>query len=579
MAIPPLNDWKRYPSMAHWFNPVLLLKLLNNVVLSSIFGQYADRRLMIAALDTVSPDEHVKRAEAVRANFVPDNEGAVWIDWVADLGDGFDSTYAVATLLARKQLKLDNSLTLPRGQALVMGGDQVYPTASRQAYSNQLRQAYAWAAPDHDREDDQGRPVFAIPGNHDWYDGLVLFLAFFCKEKPWHLGAWRSCQRRSYFAFQITEQWWLWAIDVQLADDMDQPQADYFKHIAGHMPPNSRIILCCAEPGWLYTDTNRNSWEIAEYAAGIAFRAKRGHTIPLLLSGDTHHYSRYVGKDQRQFITSGGGGAFLHPTHHLEPEVKVGFFDHREELKLGQMPDPHDAQESTVSAYPSLRTSRLLTLRNLYFALSNWDFSLLMGVIYFLFGVVISLRDRPDTYALVAIVFASALIGYTVKQEVSTKFKVWATSALHAGLHTVVVILAARAFVEYNAGAIHWEGRWWEVWAWLGLLAAEMMPLGFLVGSTLFGLNMMLTCLFLRMNRNDAFSSLRIGAYNNFLRIRLTQNGFEVFAVGLTDVPARDDWTSNPRHKPKVPDPEQPVFIPKIELQPHLIEKVSVKLT
>ena|ERR1700704_3074549 len=50
--------------MVRWFDPVLLLKLLNNVVLSSIFGQYADRRLIIAALDTVPLDEHVKRTES-----------------------------------------------------------------------------------------------------------------------------------------------------------------------------------------------------------------------------------------------------------------------------------------------------------------------------------------------------------------------------------------------------------------------------------------------------------------------------------------------------------------------------------
>jgi len=314
MAVPPLDDTTRYPNMARWFDPVLLLKLLNNVFLSSIFGQYADRRLIIAALDTVPLDEHVRRAEAFRQRLTTNQDGSVWIDWVADLGDGFDSTYAVASLLSRKELKVGET-PLPRGQALIMGGDEVYPTATRQAYSNQLRQPYARAAPDHDAKDDAGRPVLAIPGNHDWYDGLVLFLAFFCKEKPWHLGEWRSYQRRSYFAIRITETWWLWATDIQLADDMDQPQADYFKQIAAKMPENSKIILCSAEPGWLYTDSHRSSWEIMEYAAGIARNANRGHTIPLLLSGDTHHYSRYVGKDERQFITSGGGGGFLHPIH------------------------------------------------------------------------------------------------------------------------------------------------------------------------------------------------------------------------------------------------------------------------
>src|SRR3954467_3304670 len=122
MAVPPLDDTTRYPRMAHWFDPVLLLKLLNNVFLSSVFGQYADRRLMIAALDTVPMDEHVKRAKAIRTEFSAEAEGAIWIDWVADLGDGFDSTYAVASLLARKELKIDG-VPLPRGQALIMGGD------------------------------------------------------------------------------------------------------------------------------------------------------------------------------------------------------------------------------------------------------------------------------------------------------------------------------------------------------------------------------------------------------------------------------------------------------------------------
>lgn len=576
MADKLLQDTKRYPHMAHWFDPVLLLQLLNNVVVSSLFGQYADRRLMIAALDTVPPEEHVRRAEDFRSRLTVAKDGAVWIDWVADLGDGFDSTYAVASLLARKELKVGD-VSLPRGEALIMGGDEVYPKANRQAYMNQLRQPYEWAAPDHDRKDDKGRPVLAIPGNHDWYDGLVLFLAYFCKEKPWHLGAWRSYQRRSYFAVRLTETWWLWATDIQLADDMDQPQADYFKHIAASMPTNSRIILCSAEPGWLYTDSNRNSWEIMEYAAGIAMNAGRGHSIPLLLSGDTHHYSRYVGKDERQYVTSGGGGAFLHPTHQLEKDVSVGFVDHREALKLGTMADPADSKKTTVAAYPSFSTSRLLTLRNAFFAFSNWDFSLLMGAIYFLFASLVSLRGQPDVYVLIAAVFGSSLIGYTIKQEVSTKFKIWGSSAVHTVAHVIALIIAARCAIAFNLQHFDWRGEWWEVWAWFGLLAAEMVPVGFFVGSTLFGLNMLITCLLFRMNRNDAFSSLRIGAYNNFLKFRLTEDGFDMFAVGLERVPERDDWIANAKHDREAPDPEIPVFVPKYELKPHLIERVSVR--
>jgi hypothetical protein len=577
MADDLLNDTKSYPRMAHWFNPVLLLQLLNNVVVSSMFGQYADRRLMIAALDTVPPEEHAKRAEEFRMRLKPDEKGGSWIDWVADLGDGFDSTYAVASLLAQKELKIGNA-HLPRGEALVMGGDEVYPKATRQAYTNQLWQPYAWAAPDPDKKDDAGRPLLAIPGNHDWYDGLVLFLALFSREKTWHVGAWRSYQRRSYFAVRLTEMWWLWATDIQLADNMDQPQFDYFKHIAAHMPENSRIILCSAEPGWLYTDSNRNSWEIMEYAAGIAMNAGRGHTIPVLLSGDTHHYSRYVGSDGRQYVTSGGGGAFLHPTHQLEQDVSINFVNHREALRLGTMPDPMDSAKTIAAAYPSFSTSRSLTLRNVFFAFTNWDFSLLMGGIYFLFAALIALRDQPDVYALIATVFGASLIGYTIRQEVSRKFKIWSSAAVHAAAHVVVLVCAARYAIAFNNSHFAWNDEWWEVWKWFGLLAAEMVPVGFLVGSTLFGLNMLITCLLFRMNRNDAFSSLRISAYNNFLRFRLTEDGFDMYVVGLERVPQRKDWIANKKHEKNRPDPEIPVFVPVPDLDPHLIEKVSIRL-
>jgi hypothetical protein len=60
MTDPLLRKYRDYPRMAHWFNPLLLLKLLSNV--SSVFGQYADRRLIVAALDTVSADVHFERA-------------------------------------------------------------------------------------------------------------------------------------------------------------------------------------------------------------------------------------------------------------------------------------------------------------------------------------------------------------------------------------------------------------------------------------------------------------------------------------------------------------------------------------
>ena len=51
----------------------------------------------------------------------------LWIDYVSDLGDGFNSTYTVAHLLAQPEVDV-NGDKLKRGNILVMGGDAVYPT-------------------------------------------------------------------------------------------------------------------------------------------------------------------------------------------------------------------------------------------------------------------------------------------------------------------------------------------------------------------------------------------------------------------------------------------------------------------
>lgn len=638
MALPPLDDFKRFPKMVHWFDPVLLARLLNNVITSAMFGKYADRRLMMAALDNVAPKDHEGRARVLRIEGTLPQNGPVWFDFVADLGDGFDSTYAVASLLARSSLKLDDR-DLPRGQLLVMGGDEVYPLAERQTYANQLVQPYKWAFPDHDRTSDKGVPLYAIPGNHDWYDGLVLFSTFFLREKRTHFGSWRSRQRRSYFAIQLTETWWLWAIDIQLAEDMDQPQADYFAGIAKAMGEGDRIILCSAEPGWLYTDTNAASWSIMDYALGIAKKAQKNLVVPILLSGDTHHYSRYAAADGTQFITSGGGGAFLHPTHQLEETADITWNGEKKTLILGRSGDRSVASDpkkvgdpeqqaskiqqdqqnettgsapkkETVAVYPSMEISRGLIWRNLWFAFTNWDFSLLMSVIYIIVGVAVGVRNQWDIYIIVTLVLGAGIMSYTSDQEKVALIKtlkgwwrlqksqgkdpkkqsiereesgkqlrkaiiVTFASVLHVAAHAVAILYAAHWFAEFNDRNFALIGKWWYVWKWIALLIAEMGIVGFFVGSTIFGWNMLITGRYFRMNRNDSFSAIRIGRYNNFMRICIDGDKVTMFAIGLDDVPERDDWIDNPKMK----QPGEPHFIPRSgkELRPHLIEKVIVQ--
>ena len=106
------EDLVRLPGMTGWFGPVLLIKLLWRVIVSDLFGQYADRRLMEAALDPATKKDHVDRA---KIGLSPGNDGATWIDYVSDLGDGFDATYAIAYLLAQPRITVEGWTSRCRG--------------------------------------------------------------------------------------------------------------------------------------------------------------------------------------------------------------------------------------------------------------------------------------------------------------------------------------------------------------------------------------------------------------------------------------------------------------------------------
>ena len=72
--------------------------------------------------------------------------------------------------------------------------------------------------------------LFALPGNHDWYDGLTSFLRVFAQQRPF--GGWATEQTRSYFAVSLPQRWWLFAIDTQFDDYVDAPQLEYFHDAA-----------------------------------------------------------------------------------------------------------------------------------------------------------------------------------------------------------------------------------------------------------------------------------------------------------------------------------------------------------
>ena len=173
-------------------------------------------------------------------------------------------------------------------------------------------------------------------------------------------------------------------IDIALVYDMDQPQANYFVNIASAMTPGSKIVLCCAKPGWYRAESEDESYRTLGYAVRIIANANKGLRIPLVLSGDAHHYARYAGNGREpQFITSGGGGAYLTGTSGLKPKLTL--------LKW-----PDEPQLEFKKCYPTEQESQELLKGNFLFFPANVGFSYLLATTYTMFAFLLTYAPRVD---------------------------------------------------------------------------------------------------------------------------------------------------------------------------------------
>jgi len=328
-----------------------------------------------------------------------DKKKEFWFDYMADTGDGMKATYSIAYLILSNLyvdscggVKTRDAQTgdklLPRGQFLFIGGDTAYHTSDYIALANRVQRPFKWAY--QDVEKDTGapgnRPLFGIPGNHDYYDQLDGFRLQF--RRPIGEGPTKPCpttahipvipklslpgftrqQCSSYVALHLPFDWWLWGLDTEVGQidprqqkffcDLSEPTADQRS-----MVPPSKLILATCAPTTVFgklADPNDGKAvdAIAQLGLSQPFLPKgnpngtynwdsagdskmRAGQCRLDISGDVHHYERYWGpksvkaEDSRQnarakapsadsyaSVVSGAGGAFHHPSATFVDEVR-----------------------------------------------------------------------------------------------------------------------------------------------------------------------------------------------------------------------------------------------------------------
>ena len=511
--------------MVGWYDPWQLIQTAQHVVVSTIFGENADFRV-IEALSAPEAEIH----DFSRANDgTPRNE--LWIDYVADAGDGWNSTYAIAECVAQRRLVLTNHPDpLGRGAVLVFGGDEVYPAASRKEYERRLVDPYECALK---RTDPPNPQVFAIPGNHDWYDSLVSFTRLFC-GKDWFAG-WRAPQSRSYFALQLPHRWWLIGLDMQLESDIDPAQVAYFENVAARMAPNDRIVLCNAEPYWIYDHIygERDPEYRDKYLHYTGFIEKHfGDRVRVLLAGDLHHYRRHAatsGTESKiqQKITAGGGGAFLHPTH--GPDTSV--------LKDGY---------KMKCCFPTAAESFKLSFRNLSFPLINPKFGMLTAALYFL----LAWSAQPDigNYPLNLTGFFRAAweaLRCAVQSPAAASWPIltvlgfWLFTDTHRFWYRLIAA-PLHAFSHLGAALwLYWLAAHWS-YGLPGLrpkFAYLIVPIGgYLLGPVIMGIYLLVSLDLFGRHSNEAFSSLAIDDWKSFLKIKVDEKGLTIYPIGIRRV-------------------------------------------
>jgi hypothetical protein len=609
-----LKDKTKITDMVRWFSiPVLLIAARDSIV-SSVFGSYADRRLVHAALNEINDDESLKEQYDYTQKIFPNQNGEIWIDYVADLGDGFNSTYAIAYLLGQKELKIEN-YALPRAQALIMGGDEVYPLATKEEYKRRLERPYNYAFPKSKLKGANEPYLFLIPGNHDWYDGLTLFLAKFCSGVGAHLGghsSWVMHQTRSYFAIELPNNWWIWGIDTQLGEDIDQPQHDYFVRVAKTMSDDSKIILCASVPTWLDADSDDDELKekfqrgIDHIASNTIYKNCKKAKIYAVISGDKHHYSRYkTQKTGTQFITSGGGGAFMHATHHLKDNISL--YWHRtaaEQLTLDHKILPDGSKGEEEACFPTRKNSRLLATKNFLFPFYNWDFCTSLGIIYSLIGMILilfrtgtlenlydeqkltwfinnftNIVSSPIFWGLLAVYYL-IFKGYADKS--ANKYHRKLMGIFHGAAHLIALTLIVSFLPPLNssiADFINQPGYDWipKTWSFAWLMVQTAI-LGGVAGGVIWGTYLRIVSVRWGLHFNDASSALRIEGYKNFLRMRITNNSLTIYPIGLKNVPKRAGWKINPDLEEG--NPNTPYILPIKPLKPEIIEgpiKINLK--
>ncbi|MDB4934721.1 MAG: uncharacterized protein JWP87_1693 [Labilithrix sp.] len=475
--------------------------------------------------------------------------GDVWIDFVSDCGDDVTVSETVARMFVGEYEVADpdakgEKLVLPRGDILFLGGDLAYPVATVLEMTRRLVEPWNRVLEQHTAGGP--RVLLAVPGNHDWYDGLDGFSRL-CQAPcafedraptssdpdPLHpqpdehpvlawaeafargdqvkkptalaLAGYLAVQRASYFRLPLAPGLDLFAVDRQLRR-VDPRQQAYFA-----VPGAPARLVVVPDPARAWGEKRPHGSATLD-SLGIVM----DKSPTLLLAGDIHHYERsHEGRSIH--VVAGGGGAFLHGARIAG-----------------------DGEYAVEAEFPGPRASWKMLLDLPWFCALGRAGWLLPAV--FAVGDAIALEEHfrggPRSSAAVAlaigliVAFGTALlVGW--RRHRAARVVPFAT-----GLGLAIGAIPVAIGIGTDALAMRVMGHWGSPVAFAGALVLATMASSFLFGG------MLLLIARLGLSHAQAYAAMGSPGYKHFvrLRVRAGEGGMsqvDAWVIGIVDPIAR----------------------------------------
>ena len=550
---PHLTRGRIKPRAISWFGFSAFWGHLRHLVASAIATENIDSRQWMVP---DPPDELLARmldvlgGDRAATSLAQAKDGELWLDFIADTGDDLEVSEAVARLLFRAyEIEEDGKrLILPRGDVLMLGGDLAYPVATVGEITRRLLDPWNKVL---DKVDD-GKPrvLLAIPGNHDWYDGLDGF-ARLCQapcafeeesadpthpkahnQNLKHVLAWAEAfsrgdavkkpktvalrgytpvQRVSYFRLPLADGLELWGVDRQLRN-VDPRQASFFNV----KTDDSHRIVVLPDPARAWGEVQEPGAKSLEQVGVVPTR-----DVTLVLSGDIHHYERSE-EGPSLHVVSGGGGAFLHANRAAPESHLPGAY-----LRKAEFPGPVASRAMLWRLPWHVATGQAGMLVTGAFAI--FDALAIVGHV-FRQGAPVAL-----VFSL-AVAFASALlVGWR-------SHKIWKvvpfcllTGIVIGWMPTILGIVVAHQEKELMGHSLPAKI--------VGLTIASLVA-AFFSGAAFGGFLVLIA----RAGYNHAqpYAALGVPGYKNFVRFRITHDDsgtavVDAFTIGVVDPLGEDN--------------------------------------